>query len=289
MKFLRFLLFLSVVATSCNVINKEEDIPSFITLDEYILDAGTLGSGHHNITDAWVSANGEFIGVFELPTTIPVLTDGPTEISISPGIKNFGIANDRQDYALIENFDLTAELVPGEVITLSPEINFFPELILQNPSEDFSQPNTNFVADEGTYEWIEDPTLNSSPLTDIGVGQYTLEDGLLEITSNPNNPFSVVNLGPTFLEFDYQTTEKFLVGIKSGLMDDDKTYLLGITPQYDEFDNLKWNRMYLNLETYIDFYHSTGINGFSVFFENELGAENLTLKLDNIKVISLEP
>ena len=289
MKFLRFLLFISVITASCNVINKEEEIPSFINLESYDLNPGVMGSGFHNITDAWVTVNGEFLGVFELPTTIPVLASGPSDILISPGIKNFGIATDRQDYGLIQDFEITVDLIPGEVFSLSPEIHYFEELVLQAPSEDYSTGSTNFVADPGEFEIIEDTTLNSSPLVDKDIGLYTSVDGLLEINSTVGLLFSVVDLGPTFLEFDYQTDQNFLVGIKSGLTENDKTYLLGITPQYDEFDNPKWNRIYLNLEPYIDLFANTNIGSFSIFFENELDTQSTTLKLDNIKVISLKP
>jgi len=211
MKFLRLFLFISILSVSCNVINKEEAIPAFINIEEYHLNPGDLGSAHHNISDAWLSVNGEFIGVFELPATIPVLTEGPATIRISPGIKNFGQANDRQDYKLIEDFVLNTTLVPEEIISLSPEINFFDSLILQPSSEDFSGTGANLIVNPGSFEIVEDPTLDSSPLTDIDVGEFISESGLLEITSD--SPFSVVNLGPTFLEFDYQTNENFLVGL----------------------------------------------------------------------------
>ena len=77
-----------------------------------------------NITDSWVTVNGNFMGAFEIPSSVPLI--GINEISdlrISPGIKENGISATRiiyPFYEIFEQFDTNFD----ENITIYPTTKF---------------------------------------------------------------------------------------------------------------------------------------------------------------------
>jgi len=67
------LLFIS----ACDIINPEEEIPSFIQINEFqlVTNEVTQGSNTHQITDVWAFVNGEALGVFVLTPTIEYISN----------------------------------------------------------------------------------------------------------------------------------------------------------------------------------------------------------------------
>ena len=63
-----------------------------------------------NITDAWVTMDGQALGVFELPCTIPILSDGLHTFTIYPGIKVNGIAGNRIKYPFYSKFETAKKI-----------------------------------------------------------------------------------------------------------------------------------------------------------------------------------
>src|SRR5687767_2026929 len=81
----------SIPFTGCD---KEEPVPSYIHIDSISLNSiySTQGTSDHKITDAWVFVNEQYVGVYELPATFPVLYEGTQNIRIKAGIKKNGIS-----------------------------------------------------------------------------------------------------------------------------------------------------------------------------------------------------
>ena len=88
------LFLLVLLLTACEIINPEEDIPSFISIEEFEhSDVGTA-----KIVDAWVYIDNEIQGIYSLPNTIPILKNGEQKLYIAPGIKENGISATRTNY-----------------------------------------------------------------------------------------------------------------------------------------------------------------------------------------------
>ena len=89
-----FLLFSVILITGCEPKNDDELVPSYLHIDKIDVTSNyQQGTSSSKITDAWVYLDGTLIGSFELPATIPILTEGKQNITIYGGIKLNGISN----------------------------------------------------------------------------------------------------------------------------------------------------------------------------------------------------
>ena len=97
--FFVFSVLLASSYSSCDLINPDEQIPSFLRIDSISMATGNgEGNPDHNIVDAWVYENEKLLGIFELPAVIPILVDGEANIRIRGGIKLNGQVGTRIPY-----------------------------------------------------------------------------------------------------------------------------------------------------------------------------------------------
>ena len=84
-----YLLILFLLFAGCSLTDSDQPIPSYLVVNE--VSVSTLpaqGAPTHKITDLWVYADNQLIGVFEIPARIPILVNGETtEFQIFPGIR----------------------------------------------------------------------------------------------------------------------------------------------------------------------------------------------------------
>jgi len=122
-----YIFFIFLLFSRCKNIDKEEQIPSYIYIDTIQLQVkndGSQGSNAHDIQDAWVFANGEMIGVFELPCIVPILKKDSVEIIIYAGIKANGQSNNRRFYPFYDIYKKKIHLKPTEIDTLNPVVTY---------------------------------------------------------------------------------------------------------------------------------------------------------------------
>src|SRR5438045_9346172 len=88
------LLLLSLVACK-----KGDKVASYVDIPVVALQAtDAQGGATSKVTDAWVSVDDHFIGVWELPAHVPVLATGEHRITVVPAIKRNGTFDDRLRY-----------------------------------------------------------------------------------------------------------------------------------------------------------------------------------------------
>ena len=89
-----FALLLGV--SSCALFENFDEEPMFIEVNSVGLETTfEQGTNRHNIVDIWPSADGQSIGVFELPITFPVVGNGPTTTMFyQAGINRVGQGDD---------------------------------------------------------------------------------------------------------------------------------------------------------------------------------------------------
>jgi hypothetical protein len=63
---------------SCDIINPEEEVPSFIRIDSFSFktEYATQGFPSFDIPDAHVYVDNKLIGIYELPAQVPVMKTG---------------------------------------------------------------------------------------------------------------------------------------------------------------------------------------------------------------------
>ena len=263
--------------SSCDFINREEGIPAFIAVDTMKLSTITYteGPNNHSINDVWISVNGDFIGVFELPAEIPVLHEGSSNIFINAGIKNNGIAASRVRYPFYSNVQIDTVLTPANTLVLSPTVSYLSETIF-DWYENFQDPGIS----------IDTTSLSDVAITNVNsngsqVASILLEGDLVDFQARSVNTYEFPEPSTSlYLEMDYICDHEFVVGLfiyESGSTTNQA--VMQIHPiEY-------WNKIYIDL-TYISTINYAADN-YSVYFaaSKEDTTERASIMLDNIKLL----
>lgn len=279
------------IFSSCNIINPEEPIPSYIEINSIHVKTngtGSEGSITYQISDAWVFLDNNNRGVWELPAKIPLLGEGSHNLKILAGIKTDGIEELRTAYPFWDFYtnDTSFNLTPTQVLTVNPVVEYYT--------------STNFV-------WVEDfegagISLDSTgtSTTSIAVthesdnvrsgkgsGQVVLDETNTFFKSINKEVFSLpTGAKPVYLELDYKTTIDFSVFVVShNPLALTESTIIGIKPRLDENGNSIWNKIYIELTPEIS--SNFEASGYQIGIATSLPSDQTygTLILDNIKLI----
>ena len=235
-------LILSASYSSCDLINPEETIPSFLKIDSISLSTNpsTEGNPVQNITDAWVYENEQLVGVYELPAVVPIMKNGDAQIRIRGGIKLNGQVGSRVPFLFTNDLVSTIELFPDSQLHLNPTLTFrndinFPWL------EDFDQVGLSLAKtdfSEADVIRIEGAEAYDGKSLKMGL---TAEQNIFECRTGQS--FDLPGGGtPIFLEFTYRCNNSLVVGLfsryPSGTF---QIPIIVLNPSED------WNHIYVNL------------------------------------------
>lgn len=276
-----FLLFTGIAG--CDLIDPEETIPSYIYIQPFTVTSNleTQGYPSSKVTDAWVYANGQFIGAFEIPASVPLLTEGVTELIIYAGIKENGISGVSMIYPFYNAYTTTRTLTAGETDTLSPTTTYKPSAgITFSMLERFESSNA-FEGTEtnATLTTTTDPLLvfegNRSAISTL----FGSTDTFRVISSNP-----ILFPGADkqmFLEIDYQCDLNYNVWLKCNTAN---------MPIYDEILTVtakeSWNKIYINLNPSLQFFSQYQPESIQLEFRAiHTGTDTAQILYDNIKII----
>lgn len=278
--------------TGCDIINPEEQIPSYLEIPEFTLNTelGTEGTNSHKITEAHVFVANELIGIFILPAIVPVLMEGSQEVQIFPGIRANGLGDITDIYPYYRSYQTTVDFVAGNVETIIPQTNYLDNVKFSfGPQEGFEDPTLIFAVD-----------LDGDPATTIeltnqevfeGNGSAVIEiersDAQLEIGSNLITELPSSGNISTYLELNYMTEVRFLIGIVGYDSQGRTIYSFidkGVNP------NEAWNKIYFDFsEEMIDLISLQGqLAGWRIVLVSDLfdgGADQANIYLDNIKLV----
>lgn len=280
--------------TSCNRFEGNQEIPAYIHVDTFLFSTEYPyeGANSHKITDVWLYVDGNVLGCYELPATIPVLERGEHAVLLIPGIKLNGISATRTINPFYKPYEIPSyEFKEGVIDTIHPSTRYY--------SKEESTINFRFMEDFENQVLLEesdnsDTTIVRTERDDPNVwkdaednshysGYVWLGDTTDFFCITSNEHFSdLPNQGDyIFLEIDYKCTEQFKVGLLArtgGLKQIDLIY---VNP------SPTWNKIYVNLgpnitdnqeATYFDFFISGNLNG----------SQEAEYYFDNIKLIYRE-
>lgn len=213
----------SLALTACF---KEEapGTPAYIRVENIQLEVdsnGSEGAGTANITDAWISVDGQQLGASSFPATFPVILNEnfPTNsIRITPGIKNNGITNTRAIYPFYEPHIVTEDLQPGQVLTINPTLRYDPNAIVEvvDDFEDPNQPIFTVDLDNNTNTGII--SQSDEVLSGNYSGKITIDANNLECTVATSVRYSNltnITATPVYIEMDYKTNVPIQVGLRA--------------------------------------------------------------------------
>ncbi|MCB9169337.1 MAG: hypothetical protein H6597_04905 [Flavobacteriales bacterium] len=244
-------------------------------------DEGIQGSGSSNITEAWVYAENEAIGVWQFPSDVPVLRTGPTSIQLIAGVHRNGYRDDRVQYPFYKTWSGTVDLNEAGSTTLEPVFTYFDDLDFW--IEGFEEAGYAFIPSGDTVlNTITDPMLVHEG---NGTGEMYVDTGRTYLRITSADAFYPTPSTPVYLEIDYACDQQFLIGFlySVGGTDQDLPYLyLNATGSGDD---PPWKKCYVDLSGPMNI---AGASDRRFYIQLQLASGNAhgRVLLDNIKLVS---
>ncbi|MBP6827791.1 MAG: hypothetical protein KA165_14610 [Saprospiraceae bacterium] len=264
-----------------------EQIPAYLELQPFAVNAQG-GASWQKITDGWLYVNGEFLGAYTLPATVPILAEGESEVILFPGVKENGISATPNIYPFLKRYEVQHVLTPAQTTTVSPVTEY--EANVEFPWEsrgEFDSGSTlqfeNRDGDNNTgYSLSTDGAFSGkSVLMEVDTSHW-----LIEIASEKASQLPVTGEKQVWLEMNYKNDMPFtlyLLGTKGT-----SNELAQVVYQFNNSEN--WNKIYLNLT---EFLTATAQEDYRLFFRttlprnesNKFTQNSGRVMLDNIRLV----
>lgn len=287
-----FLLFLGMMI-SCSKESYEADIPSYLYISSIDLQTdASEGSGYSNFTDAWVTMDGKFLGVFELPATVPILAEGVHNFHIYPGIKVNGVSATRIRHPFLEVCDVWIH-EDDDTNTSSSKISLHRDSVVHIKAVTRYSSSTTFTLIEG---FEEEDLMVSSQISDTNFVHVKSDDIVYEGASSAavfldevnsffeirSSNFTTLPIEGTssMLELNYRCDHPFRVGvlIKSSEADTFRRF----SPYYIKPSTV-WNKIYLDMTDPIHTESASYEHGVFINANMSESSESASFYFDNIK------
>lgn len=262
--------------SSCDIINPDEEIPSYIYVPtaELTTNEQKEGASTDAIRDVWAYNEGEYLGTYTLPARIPVLKEGKERIDFIAGVEVNGISTTRAQYPFFKDVRQTITLTPKKYDTLRPTFQY-----QQDVNFPFIE---DFEAGNGFFN------LNRAEASNDTAVKYGQAAGYLHIPASSDttyyfeskDPFDVPGQGaPVFVELDYKSDVDITAGVRliKGSQSSDE-YKLGIS------DRDNWNKIYINYTPEVT---KSGASQLKLLFKVRINQinEDADVYVDNIKLV----
>jgi hypothetical protein len=235
-----FLLLLIASLFACK--DEPEQIPAYLNLQPYTVTAPG-GASWQKITDGWLYINGEFLGAYTLPATVPVLAEGETEVILFPGVKENGIANTPNIYPYLTRFTKMVTLSGGQTTEFKPSTDYDNDATFA-----FGIGRGDF--DGGSFIGLEnrdsDDSIQVKITTDGALaGQCVLMQvdtahPVMDIATEEMENVPILGAPEVWLELHYRCDMPFFLTLLSG-----PTEIY--TPVFQFNPAAEWNKIYINL------------------------------------------
>lgn len=268
--------------------DKTSGVPAYVKIESISVetDYTTQGSTSNAITDAWFFANDDDLGVYELPTEIPVLESGNTSLKLFAGIKQSGVSRLRVKYPFFEIYSIDTLLVEEETVTIQPKVKYtsatnFPWL------EDFEDISVSL--DTLPQSKVDYVLSNNSDSVKEGKAclKAEMRDSLNYFLIKTDKKYSLPKNGdPVYLEFDYKSDVPIQIKVRS-FTTDNRAIMYNVVLAKPKLVDGKpvWNKLYAYLSPYVSAQPKSF--QYEIYFESGIGNgdDYGFLMLDNIKLV----
>lgn len=274
-----------LLGSSCDIINPEEQVPAYLDIQPFTLTTspGPQGTTSEKITEVWVFIDGQFLGMYDLPATVPVLSVGSTEIRLEAGVRDNGVSSTPEIYPFYEPYVINLDLEANKTATILPSTRYLPETRFAF-IEDFED-NRPRIFTETVFGETEVNRTQADVFEGNYSGQFSLlrdERPLVEITSAAS--FSELQGDGVFvyLEVNYKSDAPVAWGIAGELgagTGQQQFYDPGFTPSSE------WNKIYFNMTRLI---FDAALDDYKFAFQaflTETSPDSANVYLDNIKLV----
>jgi hypothetical protein len=288
---MKFLLIICITILTLNSCVKNNPAPSWLEVNEWTLQSNpglsaAEGELTQNFSDAWVFIDDQVIGVFEVPFKIPILKTGNCNIKIYPAVRNNGISATKKIYPFMEAYEVNAELIQNQTLTLNPTTKY--NSFTQFWTEDFEDPlNIKITVDQNTSAIKSTPTTNTNlqPFNGNFYGLINLNTSDSSWIASTQDQLAIQKGREAYLEIDYYNTNSVITGLIYVKPDNSTVNNPNIQLQAQDPGSVKWKKIYIDLKELIG-YSPNGSNFLQSFIAKlDEGLTEGEIRIDNIKVV----
>ena len=284
--------FLILSASACDLINPEEEIPSYIWIAPFEVqtNGATQGTASAKITEVWVSVDDSFFGVYPLPAKIPILKAGNTKIRLEAGIKDNGISTTPEIYPFFQALEYSITLKANEIDSIRPKATYRSGIRFaflenfENNSHVFqtlvtgNESNRMSIANEGAFEG-----------SGSGLIQLSTQYPAVELATRNTYSGLLAKGTAVYLELNYKAEVPLLVGViayKAGNLNAGGQILYAAGFNASE----NWNKIYFNLSRVVA---DSKLDEYQIILKTEIpknadgtiNRSNAKIWLDNVKLV----
>jgi hypothetical protein len=194
----------------CDIINPKEKEPAYLYIPSFTFQSNlNQGTSSEAITEVWVYADDQSLGVFDLPAKIPILDLGTSNIRVFAGIKNNGISNTRIRYPFYAPFDTTLTISAFEIDTLVPHFTYYNQVVISEKGFE----SGNFLVQAGTNNGTFSVTNQANQVFEGNrSGWGHIDAGLSHLYYKDDENLFYQSGNNVFLEMNYSSNNTFSVG-----------------------------------------------------------------------------
>ncbi|MFA7274453.1 MAG: hypothetical protein WC044_11315 [Crocinitomicaceae bacterium] len=269
---------------------KNNENPSWIEINTWKLNfnpdiVDDQGELTHNFTDAWIYADGQLVGVFELPVKLPILKEGATHFKILPAIHNNGISATKKAYPFVEAYELDVNLVRDEKIVINPETKYYSNVKFW--IEDFEDASIKFVPDPTSTAILmaeNDPTILKYGLQYGAVHLTTENSTFYAYNSDSDNLLLPKQGAQVYLEVDYRSSNSLVTGVIEVSPATIKNHP-NVQMNAQDISGPIWKKIYIDMQEIVTGTPNAEYYKISLSALLDDGGINRDIIVDNIKVI----
>ncbi len=276
-----YLLFISMMLAACSK-DRLAEIPTFVEVTKVDV-VTTMGQGTdlHEISELYVYADNSLLGIFPVPSAIPIIGDQQAQLELFAGIRENGISNNSTPYPFYQPISLTIDLTQPTVM-YSPAFSYHENTVF-TMVESFESSHTLGVdLDQDTETSISAREGTGGIDGKFGIGSMTRDHSLLEVATNFVYDDLPDNGAPVYLEFQYKSDVTLAVGLRGHNPSQAPVsiYKLGLFPSDD------WKKIYVNFTADVQGLESSGYQIiFLASFSDSNSKAIQSIYLDNLKLL----
>ncbi|MCL2511280.1 MAG: hypothetical protein FWF09_04440 [Bacteroidales bacterium] len=314
-------LFLLVLLsmTGCNKFKGDQEVPSYLRIDSITLVSAFGLTPTANISDAWITINGQSKGAFQLPMCVPILERGEQKVLIQAGILANNLSFRRTIYPFYSGIEFTVNFVEDSVInvTLKDDGTMRTAAVMRPTTRPLG--NENFERGGHIHMFDTVPSYGSVPLMIrrsnsvsqnypkvatperlyeewVGLIHLTQKDSccciMTKETCSKGTDAELPYNQQIFIEIDYLTNNRFEVGIVSTLNNKPMLHPVVVIGSSSEKDlEPQWRKAYVDISNAVTAQLADKADDFRIFIraylndDNKENGKDAYIYLDNIRMV----
>lgn len=279
-----------LLAGGCELINPEEEIPAYVSVGEprLVLPTGDTVTG--TLPDVWLLQEGNYLGTFPMPVTVPVLDKSTERFFLLPGVWKNASTDEHTTYPFIQADTALLQLSARDTAVVQPLFRYFPDSVLAYRFvENFEDVGLKFDQYRPSSPGVTIQSSEDAPFEGERCGIVRLDTTEPRFEMYTSVPMFLPRGQPIWLEVTYRGNVKFgfslyheIPGSSPGSRIPQLTPLL--IPNPPVFDD-EWQTVFIDLRPMVNSTLATSEQ--RLYFVSSLpaGRTESTLYLDNIRII----